>query len=198
MEPISIGSFVVQVDVASGALISLTQTHPTKDSTSRVDPATNHTHEAERRPMSGGREWASSKHPIGRWVYQTHDKADGQRFMNTYIWQKGIAWAGRVYEKLGLTDRMANKTTSTAAVVGMWQGAASGGERRRSINEEGGVFVHKGEYLLLQLQPSTKACATYGAPRTIWLRYTAEDVTSLALTLTYENKTTTRLPESHW
>jgi hypothetical protein len=196
-EAISIGSFVVQVDVASGALIGLTQTSLANDSTSGVDPAANHTYE-ERRLMSGGREWASSKYPIGRWVYQTHDKADGERFMDTYLWRKGISWAGRVFEKLGLTDSMANETTSTAAVVGMWKSAASGGGRKRSASEGGGGEVDEGDYLLLQLQPSTEAYVIYGAPKTIWLRYTADATSSLAITLTYENKTTTRLPESHW
>ena len=80
------------------------------------------------RSKSAGREWASAKHPLAFFSYQTMSKADYDRYDADYLAQK-TWWSGMDFGKPKIEDFGARSRVWTPALAGCRSGKVEGGHR---------------------------------------------------------------------
>ena len=86
--------------------------------------------------------------PLARYVYRSRSFDASKQFMKNYLWDPTVYWAPRAFQKVGVTEAVANETTSYAKIVAMKNNASSA---------------------IIDLQPPAFASTVYGGPRMIRL-----------------------------
>jgi hypothetical protein len=134
-----------------------------------------------------GKQWASDANLIGEFQYQTLNSVDFSNFLYTYSWCQGFDRCEISLEsdfgKPGL-NIFANPIHQllTANLKTAWK-------------KEDSQTVH----FLIELFMDSSSHLEYGAPDTLWLDVLVSKTEPIInITLTWFNKTTTRLPEALW
>lgn len=131
-----------------------------------------------------GKRWASARHPLGEFRYQSFDQTDYDRYHRQYVnKQEEIAWwAIPDFTKPGIADAGATSQEWLPRL-----------ERVYHRQDPGGHTI------VLFLTGEAEACTAYGCPRDLVIEVKLPDAQpSVAWTLQWYNKSACRLPEALW
>jgi len=130
-----------------------------------------------------GRDWANSEHTLGKFSYVTYSQGDFD------VFEKEWNNHGGDFGKPGMASANPESKVWEPTVKGAWlQNRNDGGDDRQC-------------QFTFELSLAEEASEKYGAPRSVFLQYNVPGQSALSvldLSLSWFNKTATRLPESMW
>ena len=133
------------------------------------------------RSKAQGREWASAKHPLGGFSYQTLSKPDYDRFLASYITVK-TDWAPKDFGKPNIETFGAQSRTWTPRMVKCFSGETQHGHR-----------------IVAQLQINEPTTELTAWPSQLYLELNLpDDEPVIHFALTWIGKRANRLPEALW
>ncbi|KJE93927.1 hypothetical protein CAOG_004643 [Capsaspora owczarzaki ATCC 30864] len=143
----------------------------------------------ERRTLAN---WASSQHPLGSFLYQTFTEDDFNDFFSEYLFidPSQNSWAAYDFGKLNVSQANPQRSDTLASLVALYQ-------RDDSNSSTAGA-----SHLLLELSLPSTLVTLYGAPLHVYVQYDFSPASapagSVVATVTWLNKTATRMPEAIW
>ncbi|HTL51143.1 MAG TPA: DUF5054 domain-containing protein, partial [Planctomycetota bacterium] len=157
----------------------------------RLDPATGAIcHLTDRKKGEPPRVWADSRHVLGQLTYTAYSQADYDRYFRQYARDVHLhgGWIVPDLTKPGMPKNIRHRE---------WTASLQAAYRREfTASGRGGARTQE---LLVRLGFPKECSHRFGAPRTVFVRYTlSEAAPQVAIQLAWFDKPATRLPEALW